>query len=56
MVKPAVGRIEPLGLTRSGSFYYGVGGARNDVYVMKIDPATGDVLAPPEKLAKQIEG
>jgi Tol biopolymer transport system component len=56
MVKPAVGRIVPLGLTRNGSFYYGVGGARNDVYVVKMDPATGGVLAPPTKLVKHFEG
>ena len=56
MVKPAVGRIEPLGLTRNGSFYYGVGGARNDVYVVKLDPATGDVLVSPTKLVKHFEG
>ncbi len=39
MVKSSVGRIEPIGLTRSGSFYYGVGGDRNDVYVAKMDSA-----------------
>ncbi len=56
MVKPAVGRIEPLGLTRSGSFYYGVGGDRNDVYVAKMDSATGSVVSPPTKLVKRFEG
>jgi Tol biopolymer transport system component len=56
MVKPAIGRIEPLGLTRNGSFYYGVGRGSNNVYVVKMDSATGDVLAPPEKLVKQFEG
>jgi Tol biopolymer transport system component len=56
MVKPAVGPITPLGLTRSGSLYYGVGGADCDVYVAKLDSATGRVLASPTKLVKQFEG
>jgi Tol biopolymer transport system component len=50
MVKPAVGRITPLGFTRSGSFYFGIGGTRNDIYVAKLDPNTGDLLEPTKKL------
>jgi len=56
MVKPSVGRIKPLGFTRSGSFYFGVGGGRDDIYVAKLDPTTGDLLAPTTKLIKQSEG
>ena len=56
MLKSAVGRIHPLGVTRKGSFYFGVGGARNDVYVAKLDPATGKALVPPRKLVKRFEG
>jgi Tol biopolymer transport system component len=56
MVKSGVGRIHPLGITRSGSFYYGVGGNRSNVYVVKLDPATGNVLVPPQKLVKRFEG
>jgi len=56
MVKPAFGRSRSLGLTRSGSLCFGAGGARNDVYVVKLDPATGNVLLPPTKLIKRFEG
>jgi len=56
MVKPAIGRIHPLGITRSGSFYYGVGGMSKDIYVAKLDPTTGNVMVPPTKLIKQSEG
>jgi Tol biopolymer transport system component len=56
MVKSAVGRIHPLGVTRSGSLYFGLGGNRNNVYVVEMDPATGKVLVPPEKFVKRFEG
>ena len=56
MVKSAVGRIHPLGVTRKGSLYFGVGGNRNNVYAAKLDPATGNVLVPPTKLVKRFEG
>ena len=56
MVKPAVGRIHPLGFTRRGSFYFGVGGGLNNIFVVRLDPTTGDVLVPPTKLIKQFEG
>jgi Tol biopolymer transport system component len=56
MVKPAVGRIYPLGFTRRGSFYFGLGGGHNDISVVKLDPTTGNVLVPPTKLVKQFEG
>jgi Tol biopolymer transport system component len=56
MVKAAVGRMHPLGLTRSGSFYFGVGGGSNDIYVAKLDPTTGNILARSTKLVKHYEG
>ena len=55
-VKSAVGRMHPLGFTRSGSFYFGVGGARTNVYVVQMDPTTGSVLAPQAKLVQRVEG
>lgn len=56
MVKSGVGRIHPLGFTRNGSFYFGAGGDPNDIYVVKMDPVTGDILTPPAKLVKHFEG
>ena len=56
MLKSAIGRIHPMGITREGSLYFGVGGARNDVYVVKMDPATGQVLDSPSKLIQRFEG
>ena len=56
MVKSGVGHIHPLGFSRNGSFYFGAGGDRNDIYVAKMDPATGDILTPPAKLIEHFEG
>jgi len=56
IVRSAVGRMHPLGFTRSGSFYFGVGGARNNVDVVKLDPATGSVLVPQTRLVQRVEG
>jgi Tol biopolymer transport system component len=56
MLKSAIGGITPLGITRSGSFYYGVGGSAHNVYVVKLDPKTGEVKEPPTKLVKRTEG
>ena len=50
LVKRDLGqRSRMLGVTRKGSYYYGVGPKWNDVYIAKLDPETGTVLAPPTK-------
>jgi Tol biopolymer transport system component len=56
IVKSGIGHITPLGFANSGAFYFGIGGNRNDVYVAKLDPKTGGLLAPPTKLIKHSEG
>lgn len=42
-----------LGLTRDGSYYYGVNVWENDVYLAEIDPATSRLLGP-TKLVSQV--
>lgn len=56
LLKPGVGRIEPLGVTSRGELYYGLSGGTTDVYVVRIDPRTGKILAPPRKAVWQYEG
>jgi Tol biopolymer transport system component len=56
LVKPGVTRVAPLGFTRRGSFYYGYQGSRSDIYTAKVDPRTGEVLAPPKKATTRLEG
>jgi len=38
----------PLGFTRSGAFYYGVNNSVFDVQVAELDPASGNVVSPPQ--------
>jgi Tol biopolymer transport system component len=56
LVKAAVGRVQPMGFTRDGSFFYGVPGALNDVLVGKLDPAPGVPAISPTKVVKHYEG
>ncbi len=56
LVKPVIGRFEPLGFTREGSFYYGISKASDDVYIATLDPETGKILVPPKKAIKRFEG
>ena len=52
LIKANTGNVRPLGLTRNGSFYYGVQRGTDDVYVGTLDPATGESLAPPEQIGR----
>ena len=57
LVKSDIGRFQPMGFTRDGSFYYGSGGGRaSDVYIAELDPETGEILVPPKKVVKRFEG
>jgi Tol biopolymer transport system component len=56
LVKAGVERIVPLGFSQNGSFYYAQGQWMLDVYVARMDPQTGKILAPPEKAIKRFEG
>ncbi len=50
-------RFSPMGFTRDGSFYYGVGGnPEADVYVATLDFEAGKVLTPPTKTSLRFEG
>jgi Tol biopolymer transport system component len=46
----------PLGITRSGSYYYGGGPRRNDVYDGPLDPVTGKVASTPTPVAQSFVG
>lgn len=56
LVRAEMGNIFPLGITRDGSFYYGLYSGWSDVYVATIDPKTGKVLTPPVKAVRHAEG
>lgn len=44
LVRRNLGRIEPIGFTRSGAYYYSVGTTMKEVHVAEIDPAAGSLL------------
>jgi Tol biopolymer transport system component len=56
LVKREVGAMHPMGFTREGSLYYGLRAHQSDVYIATIDPATGELLAPPKTAIQQFEG
>jgi len=57
LLRRNVGAIDPLGMTRNGSFYYNIGGGlRSDVYTAAINPKTGEIISSPKKLALTYEG
>ncbi|MHC4558852.1 MAG: M56 family metallopeptidase, partial [Planctomycetota bacterium] len=56
LLKPEIGQFYPLGLTQSGSFYYGVYSGGNNVYTATYDPHKGNVAAKPVIAVHRYEG
>jgi Tol biopolymer transport system component len=56
MVKKDLGHIEPMGFTRSGSFFYGLENRVSDIYELEIDTESGKVKSPPVKTTLRYEG
>ncbi len=57
LLRRDIGAIDPLGITRNGSFYYTIGGGlRSDIYTASINPMTGEIISLPKKLALTFEG
>lgn len=53
---PQMGSFEPLGLTREGSFYFGLTSGGTNIYTAKLDPQTHKLLAPPVMAIRRREG
>ena len=60
LIQQNVDRMLPMGFTSDGSLYYGFetywGSPLGDVYIATLDPATGTVQTPPEKIPQRFEG
>jgi len=56
LVKRDFGSVSPMGVTRDGSFYCAVRQVLSDVYVAVVDPESGKVLTPPERIVQRFEG
>jgi Tol biopolymer transport system component len=51
-----IGLIKALGLTKDGSLYYSTPGSLFDIYTALINPETGQIVTPPEKMHLTYEG
>ena len=49
-------QIVPMGVTRSGSLYYGIATLATNVYVARFDAGTGRITGQPEKAVQRFEG
>ena len=56
LIKPDIGRSEPLGFTPEGAFYYVVEAGTRDIFTAEIDPGTGELLTPPAKAVEHFTG
>ena len=56
LLKKDIGRVWPIGFTRSGSFYYAIQTGMVDVWVAELDFTSGKVLAAPAPAAPRFAG
>jgi Tol biopolymer transport system component len=56
LVSPGLEIGTPMGFTRQGSYYYGIGTTMTDVYLAELDLATGKLLAPPSPATQRFVG
>jgi Tol biopolymer transport system component len=56
LVKQDLGSIEPMGFTRDGTFYYGIGGWMHDFYAQDVDLEGGKLLGQPELVVQSFIG
>ena len=56
LIKPDIGRMKPIGFTRDGSFYYGLGTSMIDVLSFTYDHVTGKVIDQPAPIIQRIVG
>jgi Tol biopolymer transport system component len=56
LVREDAGRIEPMGITRNGSFYYWLNTGLMDVYSATVDPERAVVLQPPAAVTRRFLG
>jgi Tol biopolymer transport system component len=56
LIRREIGLIDPMGISRKGSFYYSTPGFRNDIFYASIDPTTGEVIDSPKKYPLSYEG
>ncbi len=56
LLKQDIGPVNSMGITRQGALFYGISSDISDVYVTRLDPSTGRLLAPVKKAVSHYEG
>jgi Tol biopolymer transport system component len=56
LIKKDIGLINPMGISRKGSFYYSTPGFMYDIFCAAIDPITGGIIEPAKKYPLSYEG
>ena len=56
LIKRNLGGVQPMGLTASGAFYYGVSSGMKDIYLATLDPATGNAVGDPKLASRRFMG
>jgi len=56
LIKPDMGRVVPMGFTNNGTLYYGLPVGMNDIYVAKLNAATGQIVDPPKPVSQRFVG
>jgi Tol biopolymer transport system component len=56
LVKQDIGQAQPIGFTRTGSYYYGLEIGTSDIYTAQFDSAAGRVVAQPQKATQRFVG
>jgi len=56
LMRREIGLIHPMGISRTGSFYYSTPGFRNDIFYASIDPISGGIIEPAKKYPLSYEG
>jgi Tol biopolymer transport system component len=56
LVKQDIGEAQPIGFTRTGSFYYGLEIGTSDIYTAAFDPAAGRLVTQPQKATQRFVG
>jgi len=56
LLKQDIGLAQPIGFTRSGSYYYSLEIGTSDIYTADFDPGTGKIVSQPQKATQRFVG
>jgi Tol biopolymer transport system component len=56
IIRKNLGHVDPMGITKSGNFFYGFSRNTNNIYISTVNPETCLSSAPPKKMPLPYEG